>query len=314
MIVTRAAVLAGGAALLFPARPAAAADLVKIRVSVVPITDAAPFFAAAQEGYFTEVGLEATSYGESSGVVGVPGLVAGSYDLVYSSIPTVFLAIQQGIDLRIVAMGSISGPPDVAALLVRKGENLHGGKDVEGKTIGVNDGVGVQSLYARAWVRVTGGDPDKVTFRAVPSPQMVDALRGKFVDAIFPIEPFLSAALADPAFELMGSPFSQVQPRPRTAAWVVTGDFAQKHPDVIRKFLTALDKGARWVNANVGKDPFFRLVANYTKLDPARVAALKMRPARTDVEVARLRQMADLMRENKMLTTTLDPATKVFVR
>ena len=39
-----------------PAAPAAA-DLEKVRVSIIPIGDVAPLFVAVQNGYFREVGL-----------------------------------------------------------------------------------------------------------------------------------------------------------------------------------------------------------------------------------------------------------------
>ena len=47
----------------------------------------------------------------------------------------------------------------------------------EGKSIAVNTRNKVIWLYARAWVKATGGDPERVTFKEVPFPQMEDALR-----------------------------------------------------------------------------------------------------------------------------------------
>ena len=40
-----------------PMTKAPAADLEKIRVSIIPIGDVAPLFAAVQNGYFRELGL-----------------------------------------------------------------------------------------------------------------------------------------------------------------------------------------------------------------------------------------------------------------
>ena len=55
----RAFVWLGLAMLGLAALPAAAtaADLEKVRVSIIPIGDVAPLFVAVQNGYFREVGL-----------------------------------------------------------------------------------------------------------------------------------------------------------------------------------------------------------------------------------------------------------------
>lgn len=311
--ISVAAAASAAFALLLLAASTAAAEPTKLRVGVVPVTDAAPFYAAAQEGYFTEQGLDVTTSMQNSGVIGIPAAVAGVYDVVYGSVPTIFLALQEGLDLRIIAMGGPSGPPDFAALLKRKGEDIHSGKDLHGKTIAINDGKGVQSLFARAWVKATGGDPDKVVYRTIPIPAMVDALKIKQADAVFAIDPFLSAGLADPSLEVLGYPFSTVLPHVRVTAYIVTGDYAQKHPDIIAKFNTALAKGARWINANAGTEPYFRLVSSFTKLDPARVAQLKVPPAMTEIDTDALQKLVDLMHEDGMLTSPIDPLAKVFV-
>ena len=43
--------------------------------------------------------------------VGLSGTIAGGYDIVYSNLPSVMSAIQQGIELRYISMGSAMGPP-----------------------------------------------------------------------------------------------------------------------------------------------------------------------------------------------------------
>jgi len=96
---------------------------------------------------------------------------------------------------------------------VRKGEGLRNGKDFDGKTIGVNDTRGLQWMYARGWVKATRGDPDTVTYRAVPFPQMIDALKSKQVDGAIPSEPFLSASRSDPALEIIANPAARCSPR-----------------------------------------------------------------------------------------------------
>jgi len=304
-----------GCALAFASVPriARAADLIRLRVGAIAITDCAPFFAAQQQGLFAANGLDVVTESETGGVLGIPAVVAGAYDIVYTNLPSALLAIGQGIELRFIAGGGPLNPPDTTGLIVRRGEGLHGGKDFEGKAIGVNDTRGLQWMYARGWVHATGGDPDKVTYRAVPFPQMIDALKGKQVDGVIPSEPFLSAGRADAALEIIAAPGRVVFPGGRVAAWVVMADFAAKRTDAARRFVVALDRGAQWVNANLNTPAFVTFIASYTKLDPARVAAIAKGPTSVGISPSDVRRMADLMRANGVLTASFDPATKIVV-
>lgn len=295
--------------------PAACAQPMPVRVSVLPIAPMAPFYAALQEGYFTAEGLAVTTEAsQQGGSVGIPGLVAGAYDVAFSNTPTNLLAIQQGIDLRMIAVGSTQPTelPDLSALLARKGEGLHGGKDLEGKSIAVNARNNVQWLFVRAWVKATGGDPDKVTYREVALPQMLDALKAKQVDAVLLIDPFLTVGSRDPAVEVIGWPFHTVMPGVQVAHYVVMAETATRRPELVRKFLRGLKKGDDWVDANVGKEPFFKLVTSFTKIDPAIVASMPFTTAPFAVDPKSLRKIAELMRENGLLSAPLDPTDHIF--
>jgi NitT/TauT family transport system substrate-binding protein len=279
--------------------------LTQVRVSVLPIFDTANVYAAIQEGYFKDEGLDVTTQSnQQGGTVGIPGVVAGAYDFAYSATPSILMALQQGLELRIIGgtAGNGKEPPDPAALLVRKGENLQSGKDLEGKTIAVNARNSVQWLFARGWVKAKGGDPDKVTYREVPVPQMIDALKQKQADAAFSIDPFMTVAIRDPAIEVLGWPLSTVLPGTQVANYVVTAETATKRAEVVDGFIRAMRKGAIWINANTGKEPFFKLVNAYTKMDPALIAAMVTKPSQLESDVASVQRVQSLMRENGMLS------------
>src|ERR1700733_12342950 len=110
--------LGGTLALLRTPMGAGAAEPVQLHVSIVPIFDVAPLFAATAQGYFANEGIAVTTQAVQGGVVGIPGLVSGAYDVCYTNSISVLVALQRGIDLRIVAVGApISDhPPDPAAL------------------------------------------------------------------------------------------------------------------------------------------------------------------------------------------------------
>ncbi len=293
----------------------ASAQLEVARVSVIPILDMAPFYAAIEQGYFKAEGLDVTTEtNQQGGAVGIPGLVAGAYDVAYSNTPTNLLAIQQGIDLRLIAAGSRNPdqPPEQVGLLGRKEDNLHTGKDMEGKSIAVNAKNGVQWLFARAWVKATGGDPDKVTYREVAFPQMIDALKAKQVDAALALDPFLTFGQRDPTLVVIGWPFHTVLPGIQAADFVVMAETAAKRPEYVEKFVRGLAKGVDWVNANAGNEAFLKLVNGYTKMEPALIKSMPISPAQSAVDLNSLNRIAALMRENGLLTSSIDVAAIVF--
>ncbi|MFX4497600.1 ABC transporter substrate-binding protein, partial [Acinetobacter baumannii] len=83
---------------------------------------------------------------------------------------SVLLASQQGLDVKVIAPGTkvLLADVDTAPIIVRSDSGIKNGKDMEGKSIAVNTRNNVIWLYARAWIKATGGDPDKVVFKEIP--------------------------------------------------------------------------------------------------------------------------------------------------
>ena len=313
-VVRRAAAIAAIATLLCISASAPAQTPTRLRVSIIPIVDTAPLFAAIKQGYFAEQGLVVDTTPIVGGAAGIPGAIAGVYDVVYTNIVSTLLAKSEGLDLRIVASGSPAGvkPPDTAGLIKRKADTFKTGADLNGKVIGVNGRNNINWLFAAAWIRKTGGDPSKVQYREVPFPQMVDAVKTRQVDVAHAVDPFLANGLRDPALEILGWPFSHVLPGIRAAQWVVAGETADKRPEVVRRWVRALRKGADWLNANNGTAPFYALIADYSKLEPERIKAMNLRTISTENDVPAMRALSALMVEHGMMKQAVDPAAMVF--
>jgi NitT/TauT family transport system substrate-binding protein len=318
--ITRRDVLAGfGAGLgagfvALGSAPARAADLPLVRVSIVPIFAVAAHFAAEKQGYFAEQGIAVSTQPVQGGAVGIPGLVSGSFDVLYANSISCMTALERGIDLRFIAEGAPIPlqPPDPGALLIRKGEHLKSGKDFEGKIIGVNAKYDIQWLVMQGWVKKTGGNVDKITYREVPLPSMLDAIRGKQVDGALVLDPFMTLGLSDPAFERAGWPLSTAMAGLPTSFWVVSASVAEQKKDAIRRYQTAFRKGGKWINANLRTDAYNQLVASYTKTDPSLIAKMvaSQQPLSVDADAAL--KLVVLMKENGLLKTDIDFKSKLF--
>jgi NitT/TauT family transport system substrate-binding protein len=315
-VISRRAALAGlgGALVASPFAVARAADAPLVRVSIVPIFAVAAHFAAEKQGYFAEQGIAVTTQPVQGGAVGIPGLASGSFDVLYANSISCLTALERGIDLRFIAEGAPipEQPPDPGALLIRKGEPLHSGKDFEGKILGVNAKYDIQWLVMQGWVKKTGGNVDKITYREVPLPSMLDAIKGKQVDGALVLDPFMTVGLSDPGFERAGWPLSTAMPGLPTSFWVVAGATADSKKDLIRAYQRAFLKGGQWINANLHKEAYDQLVAGYTRTDPQLIAKMVASQQPLDIGVDATNRLAALMKENGLLKTDVDFKSKIF--
>jgi NitT/TauT family transport system substrate-binding protein len=288
--------------------PASAADLEKLRVSIIPINDVAPLFSAIQNGYFRELGLEIDTTPSTGGATGIPGLVGGSFDIAYGNVVSVLLASQQGLDLRVIAAGTklSDKATDTTPVLVRSDSGIKSGKDLEGKVFAVNTRNNVIWLYARTWVKATGGDPDKVTFKEVPFPQVEDALRQQRVDAAFLVAPFSVIATQKPGLTVIAHPYSEIQLGVDVGQWITTGKLMAEKPETMKKFVAGLRKGVEWYNANRTSDALLSVITGYTKTDASilKSVALPMAPLKSDP--AQIQKTMELMLDSKLLAKPID--------
>ncbi len=288
--------------------PAQSAEPIKLRVSIIPINDVTPLFSAIKQGYFAEEGIAIDTSPSAGGATGIPGLVAGSFDIVYGNVVSMLLAAQQGIDIRVVAPGTKieKVENDTSALVVRADSGIKTGKDLEGKTVGVNTRNNVIWLYARAWIKATGGDPDKVTYKEIPHPQMEDALRQKQVDAGYMVIPYVALATAKPEFAPIAHPYSAVQLGVDVGQYLTTSKFLKEHPETAEKFVRALRRGIEWYNANRGKPELLEIVSGFTRINVDLLSKIEMSPSPMKVDPPQIEKTMKLMIENKLLKGPID--------
>ena len=305
--LNRRHVLAAGASLACIG-PAAAAELERVRVSIIPINDVTPLFVASKRGFFQEEGLAVDTSPSSGGATGIPGLIAGSFDIVYGNVVSTLLAAQQGLELRVIAAGTkiADAKDDHSAIVVRRESGIRSGKDLEGKTVAVNTRNNVIWLYARAWIKKTGGDPDRVTYKEVPHPQIEDAIRLKQVDAGYMVVPYVTLATAKPDLEAIGHPYSEVQLGVDVGQYLTTASNLKAKPETITKFVRALKRGVEWYNANLKNPELLPIISGFTRIDVGLLTKLTLPPYPLASDPAQIEKTMHLMIENKLLRAPLD--------
>ncbi len=298
--------VAAASALALPAH--VQAQTTKLRVSTIPIIDTAPLQVAIAKGVVAAEGLEVDTTPTAGGAAGLPALAAGQVQVTFSNIISLVLGAKQGLGFEVITAGSNTGEtaPDLAGLVAKKGSALKTGKDFEGKRIAVNTRNNIIWLYARAWVRATGGNPDAVTFLEVPFPQMIDAVRGDRVDAAFVVEPFLSAGVASDAVSVIAWPYNTVGKNIPVGMYAANKTYIAQNPQVIEKFVRAHQKAVDWANQNKGGDEWLKSVSGYTRLAPEALKPLKLPPYQKTVDVPGIDAVVDQMRKHGLLEGNID--------
>lgn len=313
-ISRKSSLLALGAALGSAMTAPALADPITLNVGILPITTNVPYYAAEKFGYFADENLACTAQVIRGGAAAIPAMLTGSLDIVFANSTSVAQAIAKGIDLRLILTGTINGnkPPDAAALVKRKDDAIRSGKDLEGKIVAVNTLRDVIWMMVTAWITETGGDLAKVQIVELSQPAMVEAIKQKRVDTALIIDPFLTVALTDPALEVLSWPASQCFAGGPLAFFVVTGAMTQQRPNDVRAFVRAYKRGATWATGNLGKQPYYDLVAEFSglKVDLLR-RILPVRP-QAAVVPSSLPRLTALMRQTGLLDGDVDLRSKIF--
>lgn len=309
----RTATAALAAATLGLAAPLVRAQATKLRVSTIPIIDVAPLHVAIQRGFFSAEGIEVDTTPTQGGAAGIPALAAGQVQIAFSNVISMILGSKQGLGFQLIAAGSNTGdaPPDLAGIVAKKGSAYKTGKDLEGKRLAVNTRNNIIWLYARAWVKATGGNPDAVTYLEVPFPQMIDAVRGDRVDAAFIVEPFLSAGLAGD-LQLIGWPYNTVQKRIPVAQYAASKSYIDQNPQLIERWVRAYNKGVDWTNQQRGSEDLAKIISSYTRMAPEQIVKLALPPFEKTVDPAALGPVVDLMRSNGMLEGAFDVKSMLY--
>ena len=307
MFLRKVLARAAAAALLFTLAQGVALAQTTLRVAYIPILDATPLFVGVEKGFFKELGLDVVPTPIAGGAAGIAGLMSGAYDVLYSNIVSTILAKHQGFKVVIVGAGTKQYPgPNTDGIIVRKGDGIKTGKDLEDKTVAVNTRNGVIWLFARAWIAKTGGDPSKIKYREIPFPQMNDALRGKQVDAAFQVNPFYDSAVGKGEFEAIGEPYGEVQPGVEIGQYVATEEFYNKNRDAVVKFARGLAKSVAWYNSNQTNPETLRIISSVTKMQPEVIAKMELGRLPEKIDPAMLAATAALMKESGLLTTDVD--------
>jgi NitT/TauT family transport system substrate-binding protein len=265
----------------------------QVKVGVIPILDVAPIYLGKAQGIFAKHNIDLTMAQAQGGAAIVPAVVSGQYQFGFSNIVSLLLAQSQNVPIKAVANGDNStGDPakDFGAIVV-KDPAMKTAKDLEGKTVATNTLKNIVDTSVKSVMSKAGGDPGKVKFVELGFPDMAAALDAGRVQAIFVVEPFLSAALAK-GWRTVGS-YADVDPNLCVAVYFTSTQLLAQKPDLVKRFGDAMTESLAYAQAN--PDAVRQIITTYTSIKGEQTAAMTLPKFAPTIDKASVDKMNQLM-------------------
>jgi NitT/TauT family transport system substrate-binding protein len=318
------AALATGCQAAGPGSGSSAAGTFAITVAATPGVDDAPLYLADKNGIFRSAGLDVKIVSYPSVGQELQALTSGKVNVAAGDYVDFFYAeAASRLHLRIVADG-YHAAPGVMEVLALPTSGITTPQDLEGKTIGTTEPqvIPVQkgepySLETVATYSVLENDgvnpalvnnPAQVKWKPLPSGDLINALADRQVNAILVQEPYIYEAESRlGAIEVLDSCSGATASLP-LSGYFAMGSFAQKHPDALRVFRSALQQ-AQTDAALPG--PVEAVLAQHSGMSMETASLVTIGSYPTTLNAASLQRVADLMFTFGRLGRTLNVASMV---
>ena len=279
----------------------------QVKVGVIPILDVAPIYLGKEKGFFSKRGIELTLETGQGGAAIVPGVVSGQFQFGFSNVTSLLIAQSRGLPLKVVSNGVASTGKDKADYsgIVTRDDAIKTAADLEGKQVSVNTLKNIGDSTIRASVRKAGGDPSSVKFVELAFPDMPAALEGGRVDAVWVVEPFLSATLGAGG-RLVASNYVDTAPDLTVALYFTSEQLTKDNPDLVKRFTEAMTESLAYADAH--PDEARQVITTYTEIDEAVVQKLTLPKWPAEINRESVETLATLAVQDGLVTEQPDVA------
>ncbi|MFE4963537.1 ABC transporter substrate-binding protein [Streptomyces sp. NPDC056660] len=277
-----------------------------VKVGIIPIVDVAPLYLGQKEGFYSKRGLKLSMTLAQGGAAIVPGVTSGQFQFGFSNMTSLMIAQSNSVPVQAIANGVAStgvAGKDFGGLVVKKGSGITSAKQLEGRKVAVNTLKNINETAVRESVRKAGGDPGKVSFVELAFDQMPAALDKGQIDAAMAVEPALATMKLQGATEI-ASPLVDVAKYLTVAMYFTSTSYAQKNPDVVKKFQEATAESLAYADAH--PDEVRGIVTTYTKTPADVLAAVTLPKWPADPNRASIDTLEKLSEQDGLFKTAPD--------
>ncbi|WMY79348.1 ABC transporter substrate-binding protein [Citricoccus sp. I39-566] len=274
--------------------PVAEGELTQVTVGLVPLAASIAVEYGIQEGIFAEHGLDVEIALANAGAAMLPAVSNGQMDFGVGNPLSVLTAVDQGLDMKIVAgyCNSADEGEDTSGVVTRVDAGIEDYGDLAGRTTSINALRTLGDLTLMDLAEQGGSDPADVRFAEMPFQDMPAQLEQGNTDAIWIPEPFLTTALEDPDNELLGYSFRDSIEGMPTMVTFTSGTFAEENPETVEQFQAAITEALAATDEN--NDEAKKLLPEFMNLPEEAAMALKLDELGGEIREEQLQAIGEL--------------------
>lgn len=234
-----------------------AAGLTTLKVMTMGLTFDGALYGGIEQGFFEEEGLELELSVMANPPAGLAAAQSGQVDIAYAPTIPVLIAMNEGVELQVVAPAN-GLPEDAlnaenpesfedAGLFVGGSSGIDSLEDLRGKTIAVPARKAVMEIVTAIELEKVGVGQDEVEWVALDLASAVSALEQGTIDAAGLVTPFTAQARDKGAVKL-ASPTISFFEEGAMAFWFAGPATIEKKSDAMRAFQRAVAKSNAWAN------------------------------------------------------------------
>jgi NitT/TauT family transport system substrate-binding protein len=286
---------------------ATAQTLPTVKVATTPIDVGAEVLYAKDMGFFQKHGLNVDVQFIDNGAAIASAVASGAIDIAQGNVVTLATAHDKGLPFVVVAPAALySSSAPTSALIVANNAPYKTAKDLNGKTIGITGVKNITQIATMAWMDQNGGDSSTVKFIELKFSEMGPAVVAGRIDAGVTAEPDLTDAVAGGTARILAPVYSAVAPTFIIGAWFTTTDWAKGHPDLLARYVAAINEAGAWANKN--QPASAKILEKYTKIESKPGMKRVVFPDNGDL--ARMQPAIDATAKYKVIKATF-PASEL---
>jgi NitT/TauT family transport system substrate-binding protein len=267
----------------------------KITVGLLPAPPVSALYLARERGFFRQEGLDVQFKEFTGGAAGMPTLLSGRIDILFSNSISIMQAYAKGLPVRILLEADVAGENQFP-IMVPKNSQIDTPVDLKGKKIAVNNLRNLAELALTSTLQIHGVNikRDNVQLVEVPFPQMGNALKNKSVDAAWMLEPF--ASQAESKFGTMRVTDTMIGPTARLSlgAYAATEKWTQSNPQTSAAFKRAMHRANVLAATDRRAVEAMVPLVTHGQIDKETASVIKLTDFATSTNSVRLQRVADL--------------------
>jgi NitT/TauT family transport system substrate-binding protein len=305
--LNRRSALFGAAAFALTAGRAASQTpaLTPLHVASTANDDISAALYALHAGLFEIAGLDVQLSTLTSGSAISAAVAGGALDIGRSSMLPLISARSRGIAFELVApAGLYLATAPVTALVVPVSSPIKTASDLVGKVVSVPALGDLDYVGLRNWLDANGGDSKATQYVEMPGTAVVSELAGGRVAAGTLQNPFMAQALKGGTVRVFAYHLSSIGARLLQSSWFSTSAYVAKNAAAVRAFARVMQTASAYSNTHRAETA--ELLAAFTKMDPATVAAMSRVTFASNLDPAQIQPLIDAAAKYKTIDKPFD--------